>query len=139
MIEKTDHNLFKFIDNVSVIGNNLNATCKSMDVVVIEQVDEITENKMSKVQEVKAYEDVVFEQDSRKATADIVSIMPIEGKIILEGNPVVTDTQGQVTGHRITLLQGERRAIVEGDKSKGTRARITLPEMDFLDTNELDR
>ena len=138
MIEKPDHNLFRFTDSVSVNGNNLNATCERMDVVVIEEKDESTGDMISKVQAVKAYEDVVFEQSARKATADVVSIMPIEGKIILEGNPVVTDEQGQVTGHRITLLQGERRAIVEGDKSKGTRARITLPEMDFSELDKLN-
>jgi len=34
-----------------------------------------------------------------------------------------------VSGHRMTLLQGERRAIVEGGGPDGERARITLPAM----------
>lgn len=139
MIENIGYNLFKFTDTVSVNGNNLNATCERMDVVVTEQTDQSTGRAIQTVQTVKAYENVVFKQSGRTATADTVSIMPVEGKIVLEGNPVVTDEKGQVTGHRITLLQGEGRAIVEGDQSKGTRPRITLPEVNSLNINELDR
>ena len=50
-----------------------------------------------------------------------------ESKVVLEGSAVVQDADGRVAGHRITLLQGQRRAIVEGGGPAGARARITLP------------
>ena len=53
----------------------------------------------------------------------------LEGKVVLDGNVVVTDDSGKVTGQRMTLLQGQRRVIVEGDRATGKRATMTLPEI----------
>ena len=55
--------------------------------------------------------------------------MPKEVKVVLEGNAVVKDEQGRATGHRMTLFQGQGRAIVEGGGLEGERARVTLPTM----------
>jgi len=39
----------------------------------------------------------------------------------------VVDDSGRVSGHRVTVSQGQRRAIVEA--GEGQRARVTLPEL----------
>jgi lipopolysaccharide export system protein LptA len=134
MIEEAEHTLFRFTDTVSVSGTNLDATCGRLDVTAVPvsaeaaKSVEVSESQME-VEMIEAFDDVVFTQVGRVATCDRATIMPIEGKIVLEGNAVVTDEMGKVSGHRMTLLQGQRRAIVEGDRATGKRATMTLPEM----------
>lgn len=132
MTEKLDHYLLNFADSVSIVGTNLKVLCSSMDVIVVESKDELsTRKEKMQVQTVNAYEDVLFEQSNRTATADRATIDPIEGEIVLEGNAVLTDVQGRVDGHRITLHKGKGRATIEGGGTDGSRPRITLPETDL--------
>lgn len=133
MIENPDHFLIKFNDTVLVEGTNLRALCNRMEVTLVDQKGSLEGESQMQVQSINAYEDVVFEQSGRMATADKAIINPADGKIVLEGNAVLTDDQGKVTGHRITFNKGEGRAIVESDGAEGSRARITLPEMEFPD------
>ncbi len=132
MTEHTNHYLINFKDSVSVEGTNLKAVCNRMDVILIDQQDDSDDDEQVQVRTIRAYENIVFEQNGRKATADKATIKPLEGEVVLEGNAVLTDDQGKVSGHRITMHKGKGRATVEGDGSKGSRARITLPEMEFL-------
>jgi len=81
------------------------------------------------VQTIEAFDNVEFKQTGRVATCDKATIYALKSKVVLEGNAVVTDDSGKVTGHRLTLLQGKRRAIVEGDRATGKRATVTLPEI----------
>jgi lipopolysaccharide export system protein LptA len=131
--ENPDHFLINFTDSVSVKGTNLKAFCSRLDVIIVEekQEDGLDGRGQMQVQTINAYEDVVFEQIGRKATADKATIRPVEGEIVLEGNVVITDDRGKVSGHRIRMHKGDGRAIVEGDGTEGSRARITFPEMDF--------
>ena len=137
MIESPDNTLFRFTETVSVKGTNLNAICGRMDVTAVPvektQVSEASESaevtSQMEVQSIEAFDNVVFKQAGRVATGDKATILPIEGKVVLEGDAVVTDEMGKVSGSRMTLLQGQRRAIVEGDRSTGQRATMTLPEM----------
>ena len=137
MIEGPDHTLFRFTDTVSVNGTNLDAICGRMDVTAVPvktvEASDTTESteltSQVEVQTIEAFDNVVFKQTGRVATGDKATIQPIEGKVVLEGNAVVTDETGKVSGHRMILLQGQRRAIVEGDRSTGKRATMTLPEM----------
>lgn len=131
MTEKPDHYLLNFTDKVSVEGTNLKAFCSRMDVVLIEREDRSKDENRMQVQSIHAYEDVVFEQIGRRATADEAMIRPVEGEVVLEGNASLTDVQGNVAGHRITIHKGKGRATVEGDGTEGSRARLTLPEMDL--------
>lgn len=131
MVENPDYILIRFKDSVSVEGTNLKASCDLMDVVVVEQKNDSDGEPQMQVQTIKAYENIEFEQSGRTAVADKATIDPIEGEIVLEGNVVLTDDQGKVAGHRVRLYEDERRATVEGDGTKGSRARITLPEMDI--------
>ncbi|MBT4758017.1 MAG: LPS export ABC transporter periplasmic protein LptC [Opitutae bacterium] len=129
MIEETDKTLFRFTESVSVSGTNVHALCERLDVTAVAvQVAETKESQLE-VQTIEAFDNVVFKQTGRVATGDLATIRPIEGKVVLEGNAVVTDEMGKVSGHRMILLQGQRRAIVEGDRSTGKRATMTLPEM----------
>jgi lipopolysaccharide export system protein LptA len=129
MIEETEKTLFRFTDSVSVNGTNLHAICGRLDVTAVAvQVAETNESQM-KVQTIEAFDHVVFKQTGRVATGDKATIHALEGKVVLEGNAVVTDESGKATGQRMILLQGQRRAIVEGDRATGKRATITLPEM----------
>lgn len=129
MIEATEKTLFRFTESVSVSGTNVHALCGRLDVTAFAvQVAETKESQLE-VQTIEAFDNVVFKQTGRVATGDKATIQPIEGKVVLEGNAVVIDEMGKVSGHRMTLLQGQRRAIVEGDRSTGKRATMTLPEM----------
>ena len=129
MIEETEKTLFRFTDSVSVSGTNLHALCGRLDVTAVAVQDaEAKESQMS-VQTIEAFDNVEFKQTGRVATGDKATIYALEGKVVLEGNAVVTDDSGKVTGQRMTLLQGQRRAIVEGDRATGKRATITLPEI----------
>jgi lipopolysaccharide export system protein LptA len=85
------------------------------------------------VEQIEAFDDVEIKQAGRVATGDKATILPVAGKVVLEGDAVVTDERGRVSGHRMTLLQGERRAIVEGGGPNGARAKVTLPEMKSRD------
>ena len=129
MIEETEKTLFRFTDSVTVSGTNLHALCGRLDVTAVAVQDaEAKESQMS-VQTIEAFDNVEFKQTGRVATGDKATIYALEGKVVLEGNAVVTDDSGKVTGQRMTLLQGQRRAIVEGDRATGKRATITLPEI----------
>lgn len=129
MIEETEKTLFRFTDSVSVSGTNLHALCGRLDVTAVAvQAAEAKESQMS-VQTIEAFDNVEFKQTGRVATGDKATIYALEGKVVLDGNVVVTDDSGKVTGQRMTLLQGQRRAIVEGDRATGKRATMTLPEM----------
>ncbi|HBR94414.1 MAG TPA: hypothetical protein DEA90_09650, partial [Opitutae bacterium] len=107
---------------------NLDTTCERLDVIATESKQAGTDAPLV-LERIEALEQVVIKQIGRTATADKAIILPDEGKVVLEGEAVVEDDRGRVSGHRMTLLQGERRAIVEGGGPDGERARITLPAM----------
>jgi len=133
MIEEPTQTIFRFTENVSVTATNLQASCDRLDVIAMEQpIKDVVSGELKnrlEVQRIEAIDTVEVKQDGRVATAQKAFILPQEGKLILEGNAVVNDDRGKVAGHRMTLLQGQRRAIVEGGGPAGERARITLPEM----------
>jgi lipopolysaccharide export system protein LptA len=130
MIEEPKQTLFRFTEDVQVTATNLDTTCERLDVIAVEQADADPDAKLAlELQRIEAHNNVVIEQTGRTATAKKASILPKEGKVVLEGSAVVKDEQGRVAGHRMTLFQGQRRAIVEGGGPEGERARITLPAM----------
>lgn len=119
---------FEFKEAVNVLANNLVADCERMDVYTREVKTEGTSAK-HQLERIEAYDSVRIEQMGRVATAGKATILPIEGRVVLEEKAVVEDARGRVSGHKLILLQGERRAIVEGGGADGERARITLPGM----------
>ncbi|MEO0511114.1 MAG: LptA/OstA family protein [Verrucomicrobiota bacterium] len=129
MTEEADHTLFRFTESVGVVATNLEATCERLDIVAVESSSAVSSNGAERleVDRIEAHENVVFKQTGRTATAERAFILPQEGKVVLEEDAVVNDERGRVSGFRMTLLQGQRRAIVEGGGPENERARITLP------------
>lgn len=134
MIEEPEQTLFRFTEEVEVTATNLDATCDRLDVIAKEQAQPDPKADMPlEVQRIEAHDNVVVKQTGRTATGDKAFILPKEGKVILEGSAVVTDERGKVSGHRMILNQGQRRAVVEGGGPDGERARITLPALPTKD------
>lgn len=105
-----------FEENVHLTGTNLEVTCDKLEVFG-EQTDDPTKQAgaLGKIRprRILATGKVVVLQAGRKATAESLEILPQEDKIILSGDPVVTDTQGTVSGERITYLRGDQRAYID--------------------------
>ena len=123
--------MFRFSESVAVTATNLDASCARLEVIAREQ--STTSDGRLQVEQIQAFDGVQIRQSGRVARGDQATILPIAGKVILEGNAVVTDERGRVSGHRMTLLQGERRAIVEGGGPSGARAKVTLPAIPSAD------
>ena len=132
MVEEEDQTLFRFTDSVEVEATNLSATCDRMDVITRKSgaSERRAGGQALDVERIEARGSLVIQQEGRTAHADRGTILPKEGKLVLEENAVVKDSRGEVTGYRLTLLQGQRRALIEGGGPDGERARITLPELD---------
>ena len=127
MIEAIDHTLFRFDQSVSVAATNLQASCARLEVTA--RPARKGDAERLQIEQVEAHDEVLIEQRGRVASGDKATILPVEGKVVLEGNAEVTDERGRVSGHRMVLLQGERRAIVEGGGPDAVRAKVTLPAM----------
>lgn len=122
---------FRFTEQVEVAGNNLAVSCERLDVTTVAAPgSEVTGKRQ--IDRIEAFEHLKIEQTGRIAEAARGTIYPAEGRLVLEEGAVVRDARGQVNGHRLTLLQGQRRAIVEGGGPEGERARITLPGLDAV-------
>ncbi|MFP4259945.1 MAG: LptA/OstA family protein [Opitutales bacterium] len=133
MVEEAEQTRFRFSDTVEVEATNLRASCERMDVLA-QRKPGASENAAGGaalgIERIEARESLKISQEGRTASAERGTILPKEGKLVLEENAVVEDSRGRVNGFRLTLLQGQRRAIVEGGGSRGERARMTLPGLD---------
>mgnify|MGYP002044861784 FL=1 len=130
MIEEPKQTLFRFNEDVQVTATNLDTTCERLEVIAIEKSNATADTKNTlDLQRIEAHENVVIKQTGRISTAKKATFLPQEGKVVLEGSAVVKDEQGRAAGHRMTLFQGQGRAIVEGGGLEGERARVTLPGM----------
>jgi len=130
IIEEPKQTLFRFTEDVQVIATNLDTTCERLEVTAVKQADAAPDTKEDlDLERIEAYENVVIKQTGRTSTAKKAIFLPKEGKVVLEGRVVVKGGQGRTAGHRMTLLQGQSRAIVEGGGPQGERARVTLPAM----------
>ena len=130
MIEEPKQTLFRFNEDVQVTATNLDTTCERLEVIAIEKANATPDAKAAlELQRIEAHENVVIKQTGRISTAKKAIFLPKEGKVVLEGSAVVKDEQGRAAGHRMTLFQGQGRAIVEGGGLEGERARVTLPGM----------
>ncbi len=133
MMEEPTRTIFRFAEDVSVQATNLDASCDRLDVIATPNaLADLSGGGSSgrlEVDRVEAFENVEIKQTGRVATSKRAFILPREGKVILEGDSVVTDDRGRVSGYRMTLLQGERRAIVETGGTDRPRNTITLPPM----------
>lgn len=129
MVGGETENYFYFKGDVIVTGTNLYATCDEMEVVADRQQDKAAEaavGKVGTIQSIVMKGNVDIEQSGRRAEAGRADILPREDKVILTESPKVIDSEGTVSGWRITLYKGERKALVEGQPG-GERPRIQLP------------
>ncbi len=131
MIEEADQTVFRFTDTVEVTATNLTATCERLDAIAVapdsSQTSKQGDSAQLQLKRIEAYETVRIRQEERTAEAERCTILPEEGKLVLEEKAVVNDERGRVAGYRLTLYQGQRRAVVEGGGPERERARITLP------------
>ena len=128
MIEEPEHTRFLFSDDVEITATNLTAKCEHLNLItrIVNNANTLGEASLE-LERIEAVDNVLIAQKGRTSTSKKAFILPKESKVVLEGMAVVQDIDGRVAGHRITLLQGQRRAIVEGGGPEGERARITLP------------
>ncbi|OHE71161.1 MAG: hypothetical protein A2007_04630 [Verrucomicrobia bacterium GWC2_42_7] len=135
-------NIFKFSGHVKVVGNNLLATSDEMEAYSSHLNDnssqkENLKGEVGKIEKIIARKNVRIEQRGRIATAGCAELFPQEGKVILSDTPIIEDAQqGKVAGKRITLFQGERRVLIEGDEMSSHRPTIVLPQMPDLGFDE---
>lgn len=131
MVDEGAETRFRFTDAVEVNATNLTAGCGVMEVFAARKNggDGRRMGTDVAIRRIEAEDAVHIRQRGREATAEQAVIRPAAGTVVLEGNAVVKDEGGTVSGQRMTLNRGQRRAVVEGGEAPGERARITLPAM----------
>ncbi len=141
-------NRFVFEGDVTIRGTELFASCNQM--IVTTTRNPPSEGKTSSnddpsatsgfgefgaITSIVAIGNVRIQQGDREATAGRATILPIEGKVILEDSPVIRDPRGVLTGYRMILIEGERSVRIESGPD-GDRTRAILPDIRDL---QLDR
>ncbi len=123
---------FIFTDDVQVEATNLNMQSQSMVVYALPDPQQRPADDAPharpplRIERIDATGQVLIQQEDRTARAGEATFLPDEGRVVLQDKPEVEQPgSGKITGHRMTLLQGQRRAIVEGGPD-GERARIQL-------------
>jgi lipopolysaccharide transport protein LptA len=126
-----NHAWFVFSGEVRLTGNNLVMTCDRLEIRASRVADlDAPIGQLGRIRRIIATGNVIIEQEGRRATAGRAEVLPLEDRIVVTENPVLTDNQGTVSGERMVFLRGERRAIVEGGASGP--ARVTLPTLPNL-------
>jgi lipopolysaccharide export system protein LptA len=124
-----------FIGNVQLVGTNLTVTCDRVEIYA-EQIPDVrapekkaTIGKIGALTRILALGRVKVSQEGRTATAGRAEVMPIEDKIVLSEEPVVVDTETQVTvsGTRMTFFRGDRYGQIENPQVVGP----ALPNLGF--------
>jgi lipopolysaccharide export system protein LptA len=114
---------FIFDGNVRVRATNLTVTCDRMEIFSQREGDpDAPIGKIGRIRQIDAIGNVIVTQGLRKATAGRALLKPIDGVIVMTGDPTVVDPDGVVSGERITLFRGESRVQVE--KPRLTMSRI---------------
>jgi len=130
-------NRFNFRDNVRVSGNNITVTCDHLVVVANREPGEpgAVVGELGSIETIVAVGNVLITQAGRRAYAGKAELFPREEKVVLSESPRIVDDGAEVTGWRITLLKGERKARVESDPVSGSeRPTVTLealPDLGF--------
>ena len=128
-------NKFYFRENVRVSGNNIIVTCDSLEVVANRGSGETGAviGELGSIETIVAYGNVHITQAGRHAYAGKAEVFPREERVVLSQAPKIVDDGAEVTGWRIILLKGERRAVVESDPASGNqRPTVTLDALPDL-------
>jgi lipopolysaccharide export system protein LptA len=141
MIGEENRTVFLFTGSVKVTATNLTVTCDQLEVQTKKEGEgEYSFGQIGPILSINASKNVEIRQAGRIATADNALLLPDEGRIVLTGNPIVRDRQGEVSGERIILLRNQRRAIVEGGE-EGSRTRVRLgqiPDLGFQESGSAE-
>jgi len=122
-----------FHDDVVALGNDLVLNCDNLKVIASRIGDKtVTLGKYGKFKYLLATGNVRIVQGDRTATCGRAEVFPGEDRIVLTENPKVQIlSEGYtVTGPRMVLYRGQRRAVIEGNP--GERTKITLPPIKDL-------
>jgi len=120
--------VFRFTGLVTVNGNDIELTCDELEVIALRTDKDVTAlGELGKFKSLIATGRVKIVQGDRVATCGRAEVLPGDEKIILTENPLVRDRDSAVTGERMILFRGERRAVVESGASGP--ARVTLPPL----------
>lgn len=139
MTSTPELNYFYFSNNVTITGNNLLVKCDNLEVTASRSGEaEATIGRIGVIKKIVAIGSVEIFQAGRAALAGRAELLPAEDKIILTDSPQILDRKATVSGWRITLLKGNRTAIVENnpDGTDGSRPTVVLdalPNLGFDD------
>lgn len=131
------HNYFVYEGNVAVQGTNLTVTADRLEMTAGRRPGstEGAIGELGAVELIVAIGNVVIHQEGREARSGRAQVFPHEGKLVLTESPVVEVGGATVSGWRITLLQGEKRAYVEANPAdRSQRPTVTadaLPDLGF--------
>lgn len=139
LVSEGDTNRFIFEGNVTIRGTDLYASCNQMLVTTqrhppsgrngtADPENDTGFGEFGAISSIVALGDVFIQQGEREATAGKATILPPEGKVILEESPVIRDPRGVLTGYRMILIEGERRVRIESGPG-GARTRAILPDI----------
>lgn len=137
MLSGVEQNRFYFEGDVEVAATNLQATCDTMEVVALRAAASESQTQMGTITRILMRGNVRIEQAGRTATAQEAEVLPHQGRVVLSGEPVVTDGEGTVTGWKMVLHQDQKRVEVLSDPEAAEgapsgRTRITLPAVPDL-------
>jgi len=127
-----DFNIFKFFDNVHLVGNEIEATCDELEVTAFKNSS--SQGSLANDESIKkilARGHVFIKQPTRTIHAGKATILPQEGRVTLEDAPQVVDEEGVVKGYRIVFYKNDSKAHVEAGPN-GERPSITLPKLPLL-------
>ncbi len=120
-------------DQVVAVGNDMTLHCDYLKVVATRIGDKTaTLGKYGNFRYLLATGHVVIVQGDRIATCGRAEVFPGEDRIVLTEGPVVEiKNEGyKVSGPRMVLYRGQRRAVVEGTQAE--RSHISLPPIKDL-------
>ncbi len=109
--------------SVQAAATNMRLACDRLELTATNIGDKTaTIGNFEKLQRLLATGNVNIVQGEREATCERAELLPREDKVILTGNPVVTDhaNGSRATGDPVILRRGERRV-------EGKNVRITFP------------
>jgi lipopolysaccharide export system protein LptA len=123
---------YVFIGHVHITGTNLEIFCDRLEIFTESEESVGKETSLAEsgtVRRVLATGNVSISQEGRKATCGTVEILPLDDRIILTENPIVSDIAMGVTmkGTRMTYHRGERDIEVENPEVIGP----ALPNLGF--------
>jgi len=116
---------FHLVGNVTVVGTFLSLTSDELHITAVKKGEkDATVAGMGNIMKIIAIGDVKLKEAGRVAESGRAEFFPEEKRVLLTGNPVITEEDRTVSGDEIEWFHGQRRAQVRG--SKDNRVTVTL-------------